>query len=163
VIELLIVVPVTVPIDQKIVARSPRQDVDVNVEHRLAGEFAIRLHQAYPAWSEHLVYGARHLRDSRCDRAKRSWRHVEHRFEMRLWDDQAMPVIGRMNVHECESRIVAINFVTLAGSCNDPAEDAVAYTHVGFPFGPEGGTRTIGRALYTLSVSARALKRRRET
>jgi hypothetical protein len=42
-IEALFVVAVAIPIDQEVVVCPPRQDVNVNMEHRLPGEFAIGL------------------------------------------------------------------------------------------------------------------------
>jgi hypothetical protein len=40
---------VSIPVDGKIVACTPRQNVHMNMWHRLSGDFTVRLHQAQSA------------------------------------------------------------------------------------------------------------------
>ena len=52
-----------------------------------------------------------------------------------LGDHQAMSVIGRMNVHKREGRLILINLLTVAGPSDDLAEYAVEGTHIVSPLG----------------------------
>src|SRR5262249_3739475 len=119
----------TVPVEGKIVACAPRQNMHVNVSHRLPGDFTVRLHKAQSARLQRLVHRASQL-GHRCAHGSETLRrHLEQGCKMGLGDHQTMPFVGRMNVHECQSRLVPIELMTLRGSGSDLAENALRSGH----------------------------------
>jgi len=92
--------PCAIPIEQKIVIRPTRQDVDVDMGHRLPGKLTVRLHQADSSWLQRIVDGTRDFRHRSCHCRKCVRRHVQHRFEMQFWNHEAVSIVSWMNVHE---------------------------------------------------------------
>ena len=120
---------VTIPVDGKIVACAPRQNMHMNMWHRLPGDFTVRLHQAQSARPQRLVHRASQLSHGCAHGSKTLRRHLEHGCKMGARDHQAMPFIGRMDIHEGQSRLIPIELMTLLASGNDLAENALRSGH----------------------------------
>jgi len=73
---------VTIPVDGKIVVCAPRQNMHMNVWHRLPGDFTVRLHQAQSARPQRLVHRASQLSHGCAHGSKTLRRHLEHGCKM---------------------------------------------------------------------------------
>ena len=116
---------VAIPVDRKIVACPPRQDMHMDMRHCLAREYTVCLYQAQSAWLQRVVHRASQFGDSCANGSKTFGRHLEHGGKVGLRDYEAMALISGMDVHEGDGGLVAIEFLTLRGSGNDLAKDAL--------------------------------------
>src|SRR5499427_640280 len=105
----------------------------VNMPHRLSGDFTVRLHKAQSVRLQRLVHRASQLCHGCAHGSETLRRHLEHGCKMGLGDHQTMPFVGWMDVHESHSRPVPIEFMTLRGSGDDLAENALRRGHGALP------------------------------
>jgi hypothetical protein len=110
---------VTIPIEEKVVSCAPRQKMHVNMWHRLPGDFTVCLHKTQSARLQRLVHRASQLSHRCAHGSKALRRHLEQGCKMGPRDHQTMPFIGRMDVHEGQSRLISIELMTLRGSGDD--------------------------------------------
>src|SRR5690606_39385139 len=105
----------------------PRQDVEMEVRHRLPPRLPVRLQNGDAAGMESGLRRARDPRRGPEDRAGQIVVEVENRFAMRLHRHDDVTRVDLTDIHEGERKLVLVDLGRWDLAGDDPAEDAIAH------------------------------------
>ena len=102
-----------------------RDDVEMDVLHRLAGRLAVVLQDVEAVAGKRVLDVRRDLLDARDDGGKRRVRRVEKTLRVLLWNHEDVALRERIDVEVGEDYIVLVNLEARNLACCYRAENAV--------------------------------------
>ena len=121
------------PVELELVAEAARDDVEVEMPHRLRRALAIGLHEVDAVGGKCPAHALRHLLRGGDGVSEPFRRQVEQAGRMVFRDDQRVARVGGVDIHEGQRAVILEQFEARDVAGDDLAEDAVLVVHGYFP------------------------------